>query len=295
MAGMRAGMVASHLPPHLQAMAQRHPVPVLASAAGGRLQAAEAWSTGLRGEMPRHYRDYHHQWRKGPQAHIHSRPPTARFEKDEWGEIHPVQTPRIYVVYPEAFHKGLWGGEGVVKGLLKRKDGNHRNFVPPAAKYWWPTLFEGVVHSELLGRHIEMVVTKRGVRLVDEASGFDHYLLSTPVNEVYATGLLRIKRELLLALAGDSLPDSLQRRYGRHRVPLEEADWHGLTLGEASLKQTRLLAQREEAAREPAKAKLRRELLQELREGRFQGPEEEVEEVGRDKGVIGGIKGIFGK
>ena len=105
----------------------------------------------------------------------------------------------------------------MVKGLLKRKDGNHRNFVPPAAKYWWPTLFEGVVHSELLGRwgagggggggsggrrggraggsrgvgecggagrgggkgggaqllgrHIEMVVTKRGVRLVDEASG----------------------------------------------------------------------------------------------------------------------------
>ena len=46
---------------------------------------------------------------------------------------------------------------------------------------------------------------------------------------------------------------------------------------------------------EPAKAKLRRELLQELREGRFQGPEEEVEEVGRDRGVIGDIKGIFGK
>merc|ERR1719350_2301906 len=57
--------------------------------------------------MPRHYRDFHLQWRRGPQAHIHSRPPTARFEKDEWGrstlcrlpgytwsiQRHPTSTP----------------------------------------------------------------------------------------------------------------------------------------------------------------------------------------------------------
>ena len=92
-----------------------------------------------------------------------------------------------------------------------------------------------------------------------------------------------------------SCSPSPPRRYGRHRVPFEEADWHGLTLGEASLKVTRLLAQREEAAREPAKARLRRELLEELREGRFQGEEERVEEVARDRGVVGGIRGIFGR
>ena len=63
---------------------------------------------------------------------------------------------------------------------------------------------QGVVYSEILDKHIELLMTKRGVRLVDEAAGFDSYLLSTPVNEVYATGLLRLKRELLLALA---LPD----------------------------------------------------------------------------------------
>ena len=37
--------------------------------------------------------------------------------------------------------------------------------------------------------------------LVDEAQGFDNYLLSTPVNEVYAWKLLRLKREILLTLA----------------------------------------------------------------------------------------------
>jgi hypothetical protein len=27
----------------------------------------------------------------------------------------------VYVVYPDEFHNGLWGGEGVVKGMLKRQ------------------------------------------------------------------------------------------------------------------------------------------------------------------------------
>ena len=202
--------------------------------------------------------EYHRQWRQGPREHIHSRPNIANFEKDEWGEIHPVQNPRVYVVYPEIFHQGLWGGEGVIKGMLKRVDGNHRNFTPPAAKYWWPSLFEGVVHSEILGKHIDMVVTKRGVRLVDEAAGFDSYLLSTPVNEVYATGLLRIKRELLLALAQPGLlSDSVQRKYEKFKVPYEEADWHGLTMEEARMKQSRINAKIEEAKKIPDKVVFR--------------------------------------
>merc|ERR1719192_808162 len=102
------------------------------------------------------------QWRRGPRQHIHSVPNTARFEKDEWGEIYPVQTPRVHVIYPDQFHKGLWGGEGVIKGMLKRPDGNHRNFTPPGAKYWWPRLFEGVVHSEILDAYIDVVCPKRG-------------------------------------------------------------------------------------------------------------------------------------
>jgi hypothetical protein len=38
--------------------------------------------------------EFYEQWRIGPQEHIHSRPATARFEKDEWGEISPIQNPR---------------------------------------------------------------------------------------------------------------------------------------------------------------------------------------------------------
>merc|ERR1711892_60763 len=111
--------------------------------------------------------------------------------------------------------------------------------VPPPAKYWWPSIYQGVVHSEILSRHIDLVMTKRGARLVDEANGFDSYLLKTPVNEVYATGLLKIKRELLLQLSdrnnfverspGNS---AIYDKFSGFSVTQEEADWHGLTLRE---------------------------------------------------------------
>ena len=309
------GKVLSTLPEHLKAMGQRYPHPVLSSGAGRRVMNADVWNHGLKKNMPHHYKvevpswpnafsykscidsqEYYMQWQQGPKLHIHSKPNLANFEKDEWGEIHPVQNPRIYVVYPEIFHQGLWGGEGVVKGMLKRTDGNHRNFTPPAAKYWWPSLFEGVVHSEILGKHIDMVVTKRGVRLVDEAAGFDSYLLSTPVNEVYATGLLRLKRELLLALAQPGLlPDSVQRKYEKFRVSFEEADWHGLTMQEARLKQSRINAKIEEAKKIPDKVVFRKQLVEELREGRFEEDAEDFGEQEKNTGLLGGIKNIFGR
>ena len=35
---------------------------------------------------------------------------------------------------------------------------------------------------------------------MDEAKGFDNYLLTTPVNEIYAWKLLKLKRQLLIEL-----------------------------------------------------------------------------------------------
>jgi len=186
------GRVISTLPAHLMVMQNRYPHEVITTGAGKRLVYKDVWNHGLKKNMPDHFKAYYTQWRIGPQLHIHSKPKLSNFEKDEWGEIHPVQNPRINVVYPEIFHKGLWGGEGVIKGIKKRKDGTHKNYAPPGAKYWWPKLFEAVLHSEILSKHFDLVVTARGMRLVDEAAGLDNYLLSTPVNEIYATGLLRL-------------------------------------------------------------------------------------------------------
>jgi large subunit ribosomal protein L28 len=206
------------------------------------------------------------------------------------------------------FHQGLWGGEGVIKGMLKREDKNHRNFKPPPAKYWWPTLFEGVVYSEILDKHIEMVCTKRGIRLVDEVAGFDKYLLTTPVNEVYAQGLLRIKRELLLALADKESfttkaggKSAVYDKYQQWAVGSEEADWHGLTLEEAKKKQGRIETEQAERETVPDKMRYRKELVEMLRSGKMDeldmelSEENELEGKGGLQGMLGGITKVFKK
>jgi len=286
------------------AMTQRYPIQVLTSGAGKRVMYQDFWNYGLKKNMPQHFKDYYSLWREGPKEHIHSRPPKARFEKDEWGEIYPVQTPRIYAIYPDMFHNGLWGGEGVIKGLLKREDGNHRNFKAPPAKYWWPTLFEGVVYSEILDKHMEMVCTKRGIRLVDECAGFDKYLLSTPVNEVYATGLMKIKRELLLALADKERFTTkaggrvgVYEKYQEWAVGKEEADWHGLSMDEAKRKQAVIEAKQLEAEIIPDKVKYRKELVEMLKTGQLDEMDMELaeNELSDKGGFFGGITKAFRK
>ena len=73
--------------------------------------------------------------------------------------------------------------------------------------------------------------------------GLDYYLLETPVNEVYATNLLKLKRCILLAMARETLyPDDPVRRkevldkYEKFRMPEEIADWHGLPIYEVNQK-----------------------------------------------------------
>lgn len=205
-----------------------------------------------------------------------------------------MQNPRVSVIYPDQFHEGLWGGEGVVKGMLTREDGNHRNFTPPAAKYWWPILFEGVLYSEILDAHIELVATKRGLRLVDEARGLDSYLLSTPVNEVFATKLLRLKRELLLRLAdkenfstrAGGRPETFAK-FEQFALAQEEADWHGLTLTEAKQKQSLLERRQAEDTNVPDKLTFRRKMVEQLRSGEYE--EDYEEEEGDSGGFLGRV------
>jgi len=280
--------------PYLATMAQRYSEQVLSSSIGKRVVHLDFWNHGLKKNMPQHYKDYYAVWRQGPQQHVHSVPNTATFEKDEWGEIYPVQNPRVSVIYPDQFHEGLWGGEGVVKGMLTREDGNHRNFTPPAAKYWWPILFEGVLYSEILDAHIELVATKRGLRLVDEARGLDSYLLSTPVNEVFATKLLRLKRELLLRLAdkenfstrAGGRPETFAK-FEQFALAQEEADWHGLTLTEAKQKQSLLERRQAEDTNVPDKLTFRRKMVEQLRSGEYE--EDYEEEEGDSGGFLGRV------
>jgi large subunit ribosomal protein L28 len=83
-----------------------------------------------------------------------------------------------------------------------------------------------------------------------------------------------LKRSLLLALAKkDFLPNNAAKRgellqkYQKHIIPLEEAEWYGLTIQEA-LEKLGESEQREvkaQAVKQPLKIKFREEFIQQLK------------------------------
>ena len=55
---------------------------------------------------------------------------------------------------------------------------------------WSPCIYyKSIINHSL--QYIRLHATERGETLVDRHKGLDSYLLETPVNEVYAMGLLR--------------------------------------------------------------------------------------------------------
>ena len=83
-----------------------------------------------------------------------------------------VQNVPLPLKYPAEFDNGLWGGEAVVQGFIKRHQLRRR--VP---RFWFPTLQKAVLYSEILDKHFEVVVTARTLRLIDQHYGFDRYIL----------------------------------------------------------------------------------------------------------------------
>ena len=254
---------------------QKIPLPWAEDPASKRLLKRNEFLIGDKSRLPRHYVEFYKKWEIGPQAFIHDEPPKGRWEKNEFGNVQRVQVPRIPVLYPEEFHQGLWGGEGIIKGLrerneLKAKNKHEARYIPPEEFYWYPELHFGVVYSEILNKHIEVVMTERAQRLIDEAFGLDNYLLKTEVNEIYSHFGLKLKRELLLTLANsdDELYpyDASKRKdiYDKYKdfvVSHEEADWHGLPLKEALYKQHTIDRIEEENSIEPKKHEYRQQLL----------------------------------
>lgn len=237
---------------------------------GSKYYETVKWTTDLNGKLPSHYKSFYFTWRLGPQIPIHYLPTPGKFIKDKFGLVQRVQNVPIPVIYPDEFHQGLWGGEGVIKGLKEPpKQRHYPNPRKPACAYWFPKLEKGVVYSEILEKHIEMLMTLRGRRLVDQHLGFDSYLLETPVNEIYAWDLLKIKREMLLKLADpkSDLKDEIREKYDRFKVEREEADWHGLRLHEAYDKVRRIEYLQNKSLKVPKKHEYRAELIELLQKG----------------------------
>lgn len=109
---------------------------------------------------------------------------------------------------------------------------------------------------------MKICVTERTLRLIDNAFGFDSYLLETPNIDIASRLGLNLKRQLLISLAKeDYYPNNLEQhnfikvfkvffftiykkincfcfkeKYAKFVIPLEEADWFGLDLNTAAKK-----------------------------------------------------------
>ncbi|KJH40819.1 AMP-binding enzyme [Dictyocaulus viviparus] len=178
---------------------------------------------------------------------VHYRPPASRLYWDpkRMVEVEAENYP-LYVIFPPEADDGLWGGEGVVKGWKESRPFTKKKVLP---RHWvphlyFPTLKTSVLYSEILDRHMKIVVTERALRLIDQHFGLDYYILRTPLIDLASKLGNRLKREMLLTLAkGEYYANDKERhnyiknKYAEFVIPVEEADWIGLDLNEASRKQ----------------------------------------------------------
>ncbi|XP_043510014.1 39S ribosomal protein L28, mitochondrial [Frieseomelitta varia] len=236
------------------------------------------WTEGIGAALPEEYKKFWKEWKRTPTA-VHYIEQKGKYVKnEETGEVRPVQNVPLPLLYPEEFHKGIWGGEAVIQGFTKK-----HKYARRYPHFWFPTLKKSVVYSEVLDKYISIVVTNRTIDLINEHYGFDHYLLKTPACDLKSELALKIKREILLSLADKTLyPDDPLKReeiYNNYKEYLtaytrDEIEWYGLTYKEACKKWIKHYAEKEKVM--PLKLQYRAELIAELEQEKSQEVEKTV-------------------
>nr|CAG4644395.1 EOG090X0GHI [Lepidurus arcticus] len=226
-----------------------------------------SWKYGkdLIARLPEHYLQFLKQWKYGTPAPVHYIPEQGRWKRDpETGEIKRIENIPIPLQYPKEFENVILGGEAVIKGFRKPKQLRRR--VP---YFWVPSIKRSVIHSEILGKYYDVLITDRAMDLIDQHHGFDNYILKTPAQDLKSLMEIRFKRQLLLALAQNTfLPESSESKrqeilakYKEFVIPREEAEWYGLTLSEAIIK---LKEQEAPPPPQPLKHQFRKEFIKHL-------------------------------
>ena len=241
------------------------------------------WTKGLKSRLPLHYKiRYVETWMKEPTP-VHYRADTRKWVANEDGVPVRVQNVPIPVLFPREADQGLWGGEGIVAGFKKK---HNKELKVRSAAIWKPFLTRRVFHSEILDTFYDVTVTLRTLDLIDENFGFDFYILKTHEVDLKSKFGMTLKREMLIALAKRSFhPNNLEKqeqiyeKYKQFAIPLEEAEWVGLTLQEAERKQHQV--EEEERIREtkPMRQLYANELIEELKR-----------DEGSDEGSISWLK-----
>ncbi|XP_011157488.1 39S ribosomal protein L28, mitochondrial [Solenopsis invicta] len=232
------------------------------------------WTAGTGAELPEEYRKFWREWKLQTPAAVHYIKQEGTYARnEETEEVYPVQNVPIPLTYPKELDNGIWGGEAIVQGFKKK--GIFKRRVP---HFWIPTLKKSVVYSEVLDTYMRVIVTERALRLIHENYGFDHYLLKTPACDLRSLLALRLKRQILIALADKTLypndPKKHTEVYAKYEQYLsaytrEEIEWYGLTFKEACMKWINL----HKTEPQPLKIKYRSELIAKLKENKIKEAE----------------------
>ncbi|XP_033216170.1 39S ribosomal protein L28, mitochondrial [Belonocnema kinseyi] len=229
------------------------------------------WDKGYGAYLPQAYRKFFIEWRvKKPEA-VHYIENKNRYWRDEnTGLVYPVQNRPLPLKFPKEQDEGLWGGEAVIQGFTK-KDRYHRR-VP---RFWFPALQKSVVYSKVLDKYLRVTISDRTLQLIHANYGFDHYILKTPACDLRSKLAVKLKRQILTALADKTLyPDDPVKReevYDDYKQYLsaytrEEIEWYGLTFEEACEKWKKENVSTKKTV--PLKIELRAKLIEELKAAR---------------------------
>ncbi|KAG7160762.1 39S ribosomal protein L28, mitochondrial-like isoform X3 [Homarus americanus] len=229
------------------------------------------------GRVPEHYKKFYWEWKCAPKSPVHYVPRKGLFRRYGNGSVQAVQNVPLLLLQPKELHEGIWGGEAIVKGFLKRNPTRRR--VP---HYWVPTIKTSVVYSEILDRYMNVHVTERALSLIDKHYGLDYYILQTSPADLMSELALKLRREMLLALVRGTLypnnPAKKQEildKYKDYIIPEEEADWFGLTTKEAATKQ-KLIEDRANVP-QPLKNSFRAEFIEYLKEKQEEEEQKKIE------------------
>ncbi|XP_015608532.1 39S ribosomal protein L28, mitochondrial [Cephus cinctus] len=226
------------------------------------------WQRGVGAELPDAYKKFWREWKVQKPAAVHYIEKDGLFERNkQTGDVYPVQNVPIPVKYPKEHNDGIWGGEGVIQGFEKR--GLYDRRVP---RFWVPRLKISVVYSEILNEYMRVTLTNRTLQLIHDNYGFDHYLLKTPACDLKSELALKIKRQILIALADKTMyqddplkQEEVYAKYQQYLSPFtrEEIEWYGLNFMEACKKYLAIQAKLDEP--KPLKIQYRSELISQLK------------------------------
>ncbi|XP_033743083.1 39S ribosomal protein L28, mitochondrial-like [Pecten maximus] len=180
----------------------------------------------------------------------------------------PVQDVPPQLTYSEDILKGLFGGEGYIRGFRRKS-----KFKPRVPRVFAPEVKMQYLHSEILDQWYDIHTTNRVMNQITTLMGLDHYILTTHERDLNSQLGMTLKRQMLVALAQPEklYPDNPKKQkfilksYGKYTIPLEEAEWIGLPVSAAIAKAKAEIKANKEAEAGPLKDVYREQYINRLR------------------------------